>query len=65
MKDLGYGKGYAYDHATEESFSGQNYFPDGMERPEIYAPAGRGFEGEIKKRLAHWADLRAKAADKN
>jgi putative ATPase len=65
MKDLGYGKGYAYDHATDEAFSGQNYFPDGMERPEIYAPAGRGFEAEIKKRLAHWTDLRAKAADKN
>ena len=29
MRDLGYGKGYVYDHATEEGFSGQNYFPDG------------------------------------
>jgi putative ATPase len=65
MKDLGYGKGYAYDHGTEEAFSGQNYFPDGMEHPEIYAPAGRGFEADIKKRLAHWAELRTKAADKN
>lgn len=60
MKDLGYGKGYAYDHATEEAFSGQNYFPDDMARAAYYAPAGRGFEAEIKKRLAHWADLRAK-----
>jgi putative ATPase len=61
MKDLGYGKGYAYDHSTEEAFSGQNYFPDGMERIEFYAPAGRGFEDEIAKRLAHWAELRGKA----
>jgi putative ATPase len=26
MRDLGYGKGYEYDHSTEEGFSGQNYF---------------------------------------
>ena len=32
MKQEGYGKGYAYDHNEEEAFSGQNYFPDGMER---------------------------------
>src|SRR5437016_2413863 len=32
MKSLGYGKGYEYDHAAEDAFSGQNYFPDGMDR---------------------------------
>ena len=32
MKNLGYGKGYEYDHRREDAFSGQNYFPDGMER---------------------------------
>ncbi len=32
MKNLGYGKGYEYDQAAEESFSGQNYFPYGMAR---------------------------------
>ena len=42
MKDLGYGKGYHYDPDTEEGFSGQNYFPDGMERQAFYAPEGRG-----------------------
>ena len=40
MKDLGYGKGYVYDHATEEGFSGQNYFPDGMARAQ-FLPADR------------------------
>ena len=60
MRDLGYGKGYEYDHATEEAFSGQNYFPDGMARQEFYAPVDRGFEREIKKRLEYWAKLRAK-----
>ena len=59
MQDLGYGAGYEYDHGTEEAFSGQNYFPDGMERGNFYRPAGRGFEKEIEKRLAYWAKLRA------
>jgi putative ATPase len=51
MRDLGYAKGYEYDHATEEGFSGQDYFPDGMARPLFYEPVDRGFEREIKKRL--------------
>jgi putative ATPase len=58
MKELGYGHGYAYDHDTEDAFSGQNYFPDGMARQELYRPKDRGFEREIAKRLAYWAGLR-------
>jgi putative ATPase len=38
MQDLGYGAGYEYDHATEEAFSGQNYFPEGMARREFLPP---------------------------
>ncbi len=59
MKDLGYGSGYEYDHATEEGFSGQNYFPDEMPRERFYNPVERGFEREINKRLDYWAKLRA------
>jgi putative ATPase len=59
MQDLGYGADYEYDHGTEEAFSGQNYFPEGMARETFYRPAGRGFEKEIDKRLAYWAKLRA------
>ncbi|MBI3517627.1 MAG: replication-associated recombination protein A [Proteobacteria bacterium] len=54
MKDLGYGKGYEYDHDAEDAFSGQNYFPDGMRRQRFYAPPDRGFEREIRKRLEWW-----------
>src|SRR6266853_3788734 len=61
MQDLGYGKGYEYDHATEEGFSGQNYFPDGMARETFYAPVDRGFEREVKKRLDYWDKLRQRA----
>jgi putative ATPase len=60
MKDEGYGAGYEYDHGTAEGFSGQSYFPDEMVRQQFYAPEGRGFESEIKKRLEYWARLRAK-----
>jgi len=58
MKQLGYGAGYAYDHDTEDSFSGQNYFPDTMPRQNFYHPKQRGFEREITKRLAYWEKLR-------
>lgn len=58
MKDLGYGKGYAYDHDTESGFSGQDYFPDDMKRERYYEPRERGFEREIGKRLAYWDKLR-------
>ncbi len=60
MKNLGYGKGYEYDHEAEDSFSGQNYFPDGMAREAFYAPRETGFEREIAKRLEYWSKLRAK-----
>jgi putative ATPase len=58
MAEEGYGRDYAYDHNAPEAFSGQNYFPEGMQRQQFYAPPGRGFEAELKKRLEHWAKLR-------
>lgn len=60
MKDQGYGDGYAYDHDAEDGFSGQNYFPDGMDRPSFYQPVERGFERDLKKRLDYFARLRQK-----
>ena len=60
MKELGYSKGYEYDHDTAEGFSGQNYFPEAMARRRFYRPQERGFEREIVKRLEYWERLRAK-----
>ena len=61
MQEEGYGAGYAYDHDAEEGFSGQDYFPEEFAtRPLYYDPPERGFERDIRKRLAYWADLRAK-----
>lgn len=58
MSDQGYGEGYEYDHATPEGFSGQDYFPEEMEREVYYDPPERGFEREIRKRLDYWDGLR-------
>ncbi|MCQ4160226.1 replication-associated recombination protein A [Roseomonas sp. GC11] len=58
MKQLGYGAGYAYDHDEDGGFSGQNYFPEGMERQRFYRPAGRGIEARILDRLREWDALR-------
>lgn len=63
MGECGYGKGYVYDHDAKDGFSGQNYFPEGMQRAEYYKPIERGFEREIKKRLEYWAKLRKDKAD--
>jgi putative ATPase len=60
MKELGYSKGYDYDHNAEDAFSGQNYFPDDMERRKYYHPVERGFERDIIKRLDYWEKLREK-----
>lgn len=60
MKDIGYGAGYAYDHDAPDGFSGQDYFPEDLGRRRYYDPPERGFEREIRKRLAYWDKLRAR-----
>lgn len=65
MKDAGYGAGYQYDHDAEDGFSGQNYFPEEMERKMYYAPKEVGFERDIVKRLAYWEGLRNKRQARN
>ncbi|MDQ3139928.1 MAG: replication-associated recombination protein A [Pseudomonadota bacterium] len=58
MKDVGYGKGYAYDHDAEDGFSGANYWPAEMAPQAFYEPVDRGFEAKIKERLAWWDERR-------
>ena len=60
MQDQGYGDGYAYDHDAEDGFSGQSYFPDGMDREAFYQPVERGFERDLHKRLTYFNGLRQK-----
>jgi putative ATPase len=58
MKELGYGRGYEYDHDAEGGFSGQNCFPDAMPRERFYRPTERGAEAAIARRLAEWEKRR-------
>ena len=60
MKDQGYGAGYEYDHDSADGFSGQNYFPEKIDRFSAYQPVERGFERELKKRISYFKNLREK-----
>jgi putative ATPase len=65
MKNLGYGKDYRYAHDEDEGYAaGENYFPDGMERPNWYQPTGRGLEGKIREKLDHLRSLDEQARKK-
>ncbi|WP_115367621.1 replication-associated recombination protein A [Alteripontixanthobacter maritimus] len=58
MKDVGYGKGYTYDHDAEGGFSGDDYWPEEMTPQTYYTPVERGFERKIAERIAYWNKLR-------
>jgi putative ATPase len=60
MKEIGYGKGYAYDHDADEGFSGADYWPAEMGPQSFYRPVERGFERQVIERMAYWDRLRAK-----
>ncbi len=64
MKEQGYGSGYLYDHDQPDAFSGQDYFPEEMDRENYYEPVERGFERDIIKRLEYWDRLRAERSRK-
>ena len=59
MKEVGYGKGYTYDHDAPEGFSGDDYWPEEMEPQAFYRPTDRGFEKRIAERIAWWEERRA------
>ena len=61
MKELGYGRGYQYAHSVPEAYIPQEYLPDALRGTTLYEPGNFGFEKEIAKRLAWWAELRARA----
>lgn len=64
MKEMGYGKGYLYDHEEPDAFSGQNYFPSECKRQTFFRPVERGFERDLKKRVDYFQKLRIKKQKK-
>ena len=63
MKELGYHKGYQYAHDVPEAYIPQEYLPERLRDSVFYEPGAFGFEKEIAKRLAWWAELRRRAGE--
>ncbi len=60
-KKLGRGVGYEYPHNVPGGVSDQSLLPEGMEDRRYYEPTDRGFEEQLRKRIA---DCAPKAAQK-
>ena len=58
MRELGYGKGYRYDHDEAGFAAGQVYLPDALAGAEWYRPTEQGFEKTLADRLAWWRKMR-------
>jgi putative ATPase len=62
MKQLGYGKGYQYDHDVEGGIAlDQTGFPDAMGERIYYEPVERGLEIKLKEKLDALRAARSKA----
>ena len=62
MKSLEYGKDYRYAHDEAEGIAaGMECLPRGVAGRTFYEPTDRGFESEIKRRLAAWRRPKPKA----
>jgi putative ATPase len=52
MKKMGYSRGYLYPHNYPGGWVDQEYLPDKLKNRIFYRPTERGFEKEIRKRVA-------------
>ncbi len=65
MKDLDYGKGYKYAHDYDDAQVDQEHFPPNLQGRRYYEPTNRGFEADVRGRLAWRDEVRGQgAADK-
>lgn len=58
--DLGDGQGDQYAHNVPAGYLPQEQLPDDIRGAELYEPAAFGFEKDVTKRFAWWAELRDK-----
>ena len=54
MKNLNYGKDYAYAHNYENNFSPQEYLPKEISGTTFYNPGNNAREAELRKNLKAW-----------
>ena len=65
MKELGHGRDYRYAHDEQDAYAaGENYFPEGMKKPEFYRPTERGLEAKIREHLERLRQRDAEARRK-
>ena len=62
MQEIGYGKGYRYDHDEGGYAAGQQYLPDALRGARWYHPTEQGYEKTLGERLEWWAKLKKAAA---
>jgi putative ATPase len=63
MKELGYGAGYQYAHDSADAYLPQEYLPESVQGSVFYEPGKFGFERDVAKRIAWWAELKQKASE--
>ena len=54
MKQLGYGRDYAYAFESDDHYIPQEYLPDELKGTRFYEPSDFGFEKRIAERLEWW-----------
>jgi putative ATPase len=60
MKQLDYGKDYAYAHDEPDAIADMECLPPNLRGTAFYEPTDRGFEKEIKRRLDGWKEIKTK-----
>jgi len=60
MKEIGYGKDYAYAHDFAFSTTDMETFPERLRGKRYYFPGEMGLEKEIKKRIEWWQRIKEK-----
>lgn len=60
MKEVGYGRDYAYAHDQAWGTSDMETMPDRLKGRVYYEPGGMGFEKDIRKRMDWWAGIKEK-----
>lgn len=63
MQRMGYGRGYEYAHDLPEGRSDQAHLPPSLQGRIYYEPTNRGFEAQVRERLA-WREERRRTADR-
>jgi putative ATPase len=60
MKDVGYGRDYAYAHDAARATTDMETMPDRLRDRVYYEPGGMGFEKDMAKRMAWWSEAKEK-----